>query len=151
MSGNIWFGGRDQLIKFSPSYYTTEDFNLFSLIKNPTNYDNITGIMQDDEGYLWASVYSQGLYRINLKTKNIKRIDYTDNEINTYGRDVINNIIKDKYGVIWIGLWGKGLIKFDPLTEPFNFYKFLTKDIASSSTNFSTVFAGLQILLKNLY
>jgi serine phosphatase RsbU (regulator of sigma subunit)/ligand-binding sensor domain-containing protein len=143
MSGNIWLGGRDQLIKFSPSYYTSEDYNLFRLIKNPTNYDNITGIVQDNEGYLWASVYSQGLFRIDLKTKNIERIDYTNNELNTYGRDVINNLCKDKYGVIWIGLWGKGLIKFDPLREPFNFYKFLTKDVASSSTNFSTVFAGL--------
>ncbi|MEJ2103160.1 MAG: two-component regulator propeller domain-containing protein [Ignavibacteriaceae bacterium] len=143
MSGNIWLGGRNQLIKFSPSYYTTEDFNLFSLIKNPTNYDNITGIVQDDEGYLWTSVYSQGLYRIDLKTKNIERINYTNNEVNSYGRDVINNIYKDKYGVIWLGIWGKGLIKFDPLSEPFNFYKFLTKDVTSSSANFATVFAGL--------
>ena len=31
-SGNIWFGGRDQLIKYSPSYYTTDDYDLFSLI-----------------------------------------------------------------------------------------------------------------------
>jgi serine phosphatase RsbU (regulator of sigma subunit)/ligand-binding sensor domain-containing protein len=143
MSGNIWLGGRNQLIKFSPSYYTTEDFNLFRLIKNPTNYDNITGIVQDDEGYLWASVYSQGLYRIDLKTKNIERIEYTNTEINTYGRDVINNIYKDKYAVIWIGLWGKGLIKFDPLREPFNFNRFVTKDVANSTANFSTVFASL--------
>ncbi len=143
VSGNIWLGGRNQLIKYSPSNHTTEDFNLFSLIKNPTNYDNITGIMQDDEGYLWTSVYSQGLYRINLKTKNIERINYSNNEVNTYGRDVINNICKDKYGVIWLGIWGKGLIKFDPLREPFNFHKFLTGDIASSGANFPTVFTGL--------
>ncbi len=142
VSGNIWLGGRNQLIKYSPSHDTTEDFNLFSLIKNPTNYDNITGIIQDDEGYLWASVYSQGLYRINPKTKNIERINYSNNEVNTYGRDVINNVYKDKYGVIWLGIWGKGLIKFDPLREPFNFYKLFTGDIASSGANFPTVFAG---------
>ncbi len=142
VSGNIWLGGRNQLIKYSPSDHTAEDFNLFSLIKNPTNYDNITGIMQDDEGYLWASVYSQGLYRINPKTKTIERINYSNNDLNTYGRDVINNIYKDKYGIIWLGIWGKGLIKFDPLREPFNFYKFSTGDIANSGANFPTVFAG---------
>ncbi|MCG6912644.1 hypothetical protein LJE86_01880 [bacterium BMS3Abin03] len=141
-SGNIWLGGRNQLIKYSPPSHTTEDFNLFRLIKNPTNYDNITGIIQDNEGYLWASVYSQGLYRINLKTKNIDKINYSNNELNTYGRDVINNLYKDKYGVIWLGIWGKGLIKFDPLREPFNFYKFSTEEIAGSGANFSTVFAG---------
>ena len=141
-SGNIWLGGRNQLIKFSPPSHTTEYFDLFSLINNPTTYDNITGIMQDEEGYLWVSVYSQGLYRINSRTKNIVRINYSNNELNTYGRDVINNVYKDKYGVIWLGIWGKGLIKFDPLREPFNFYKFSTGDIASSGANFSTVFAG---------
>ncbi|MEJ2104961.1 MAG: two-component regulator propeller domain-containing protein, partial [Ignavibacteriaceae bacterium] len=141
-SDNIWFGGRNQLVKFSPSNHTTEDFDLFRLIKNPTVYDNITGIVQDDEGYIWASVYSQGLYRINHKTKDINQINYSNNELNTYGRDVINNVYKDKYGVIWLGIWGKGLIKFDPLREPFNFYKFLTGDIASSGSDFPTVFTS---------
>ncbi len=141
-AGNIWLGGRNQLVKYSPSHHTTEDFDLFRLIKIPTSYDNITGIMQDDEGYLWTSVYSQGLYRINLKTKNIERINYANNALNNYGRDVINNIYKDKYGVIWLGIWGKGIIKFDPLREPFNFSTLYTGDIASSGGNFPTVFAG---------
>jgi serine phosphatase RsbU (regulator of sigma subunit)/ligand-binding sensor domain-containing protein len=143
LSGNIWLGGRDQLIKFSPSYYTTEDYNLFSLIKNPTNYDNVTGIVQDYEGYLWVGVYSQGLYRIDPNTKNIQKFEYNIYELNIFGRNVISNIYKDKYGVIWIGLYGKGVTKFDPLREPFNFYKFVTKDIANSNANFSTVIAGL--------
>ena len=142
VSGNIWLGGRNQLIRYSPSHRTTEDFDLFRLIKIPTSYDNITGIMQDDEGYLWASVYSQGLYRIDLKTKNIERINYSNNGLNNYGRDVLNNIYKDKYGVIWLGIWGKGIIKYDPLREPFNFSALYTGDIASSGGNFPTVFAG---------
>ncbi len=141
LTGNFWFGGRNQLIIFSPSDHAAEDLDLFSLIKNPTTYDNITGIMQDNEGYIWASVYSQGLYRIGLKTKKIEIISYSNSELNTYGRDVINNIYKDKYGVIWLGIWGKGLIKFDPLREPFNFYKFLNGDIANSGADYPTVFA----------
>ena len=32
-SVNIWFGGSDQLIKYSPSDHTTEDYDIFSLIK----------------------------------------------------------------------------------------------------------------------
>ncbi len=142
-SGNIWFGGRNQLIKYSPSFYTIDNYDLFSLIKNPTSYDNVTGITQDDEGYLWAGVYSQGLYRIEPKTKNIQKFDYNIYELNNFGRNIISNIYKDRYGVIWIGIWGKGVTKFDPLREPFNFYKFITNDIASSSANFSTVIAGL--------
>jgi serine phosphatase RsbU (regulator of sigma subunit)/ligand-binding sensor domain-containing protein len=142
-SGNIWLGGRNQLIKYSPSFYIIDNYDLFSLIKNPTSYDNITGITQDDEGYLWAGIYSQGLYKIEPKTKNIQKFDYNIYELNNFGRNIISNIYKDRYGVIWIGIWGKGVTKFDPLREPFNFYKFITNDIASSNANFSTVMAGL--------
>ncbi|MBK7380175.1 MAG: SpoIIE family protein phosphatase [Ignavibacteriales bacterium] len=142
VSGNIWFGGRNKLIRYSPQYYSTEDYDVFSLFKNPTTYDNVMGIAQDDEGYLWAGVYSQGLYRIEPKTKNIQQFDYNIYELNNFGRNIISNIYKDRYGVIWIGIWGKGVTKFDPLREPFNFYKFLTNDIANSNANFSTVISG---------
>ncbi len=142
-TGNIWLGGRNQLIKYSPSFYTIDNYDLFSLIKNPTSYDNITGITQDNEGYLWAGVYSKGLFRIEPKTKNIQKFDYNLYELNNFGRNIISNIYKDRYGVIWIGIWGKGVTKFDPLREPFNFHKFITKDIVNSNANFSTVITGL--------
>jgi len=143
ISGNIWFGGKNKLMKFSPSYYTTEDYNPFALFKIPTSYDNVTGIVQDHEGYLWVGIYSQGLYRIDINTKNIQKFDYGSANSDIAARIIIQQIIKDKYGVVWIATWGNGLTKFDPLREPFNFYKFITKDVASSNANFSTVIAGL--------
>jgi signal transduction histidine kinase/ligand-binding sensor domain-containing protein len=152
-AGNIWFGGRDQLIKFSTSSFKIDYYDPFSLIKNPTIYDNITGIIQDQEGYIWVGIFSQGLYRVDPKTNNIQQIDYNVYESNNvgrniisniFGRNVINNIYNDKYGVIWLSVWGKGLTKFDPLRKPFNFYKFITNDAASSNSNFSTVIAGLK-------
>ena len=142
ISGNIWFGGRNKLIRYSPQYYSIEDYDVFSLFKNPTTYDNVMGLVQDDEGYLWAGIYSQGLYRIEPKTKNIQQFDYNIYELNNFGRNIISNIYKDRYGVIWIGIWGKGVTKFDPLREPFNFHKFITNDIANSNANFSTVISG---------
>jgi len=142
-SGNIWFGGKDQLIKYSPSFYTTDNFDVFSLFKNPTNYDVVTGIVQDYEGYLWVGIYSQGLYRIDINKKNILKIDYGSANSDINGRIIIQQMIKDKYGVVWIATYGNGLTKFDPLREPFNFYKFITNDASGSNTNFSTVIAGL--------
>jgi serine phosphatase RsbU (regulator of sigma subunit)/ligand-binding sensor domain-containing protein len=142
-SGNIWFGGKDQLIKYSPSFYTTDNFDVFSLFKNPTNYDVVTGIVQDYEGYLWVGIYSQGLYRIDINKKNILKIDYGSANSDIIGRIIIQQMIKDKYGVVWIATYGNGLTKFDPLREPFNFYKFINNDAAGSNTNFSTVIAGL--------
>jgi len=143
-SGNIWLGGSHKLIKFSTANYTTEDYDLFSLFKDQTNSDNISGIIQDDEGYLWVGVYTFGIYRIDLKTKNIKKFDYSPIISNSPEKIVTWKIYKDKYGVIWIGTQGMGLVKFDPLREPFNYSKFNTEEVAGSSTNYATVIAGSQ-------
>ena len=143
-SGNIWFGGKNKLIKYSPSYYATEDYDLFSLIKNPTNYDVVNGLIQDDEGLLWAGVYSQGLYRIDPKTKEIRKFDYTQQRTDRAGREIIVGIYKDKFSVLWIATTGGGIIKFDPLREPFNFSKFVSEETTSSNANFVTAIAGSQ-------
>ena len=144
VSGNIWFGGKNKLMKFTPSSFTVEDYNPFALFKNPTTYDNVTGIVQDHDGYLWTGISSHGLYRIDINSKNIQKFEYGSVNSDIAARIIIQQIIKDKYGIIWIATWGNGLTKFDPLREPFNFYKFITKDVASSNANYSTVIAGSQ-------
>ncbi len=142
-SGNIWLGGNAKVIKFSPNYYTNEYYDVFGQTKNDKGFFQVTGIVQDQEGYLWVGSYSQGLYRIDINTKNIQKIDYGSTNSDIAERIIINQIIKDKYSVIWIATSGKGLTKFDPLREPFNFYKFITNDAASSNANYSTVITGL--------
>jgi serine phosphatase RsbU (regulator of sigma subunit)/ligand-binding sensor domain-containing protein len=143
-SGNIWFGGNIKLIKYSPNYYTIEDYDVFGPTKNDKGSYIVTGIVQDVDGYIWVGSYSQGLYRIDVNKKNIQKIDYGSTNSDIATRIIINQIIKDKYGVVWISTWGNGLTKFDPLREPFNFYKFITKDAISSNSNYSAVIAGLQ-------
>ncbi|HEY6625637.1 MAG TPA: SpoIIE family protein phosphatase, partial [Ignavibacteriaceae bacterium] len=143
-SGNIWFGGRNKLIRYSPSYYSTEDYDVFSLFKNPTTYDNVTGLIQDDEGYLWAGVYSQGLYRIDPKTKNMQNFDYGFDNSDIAERIIIQTIYKDKFGIVWIGTLGGGLTKFDPLREPFNYSKIKSEAVTSSITGTVNVISASQ-------
>jgi len=143
-SGNIWFAGTDKLIKYFTSSYTTEDYDLFNLIKNPTNFDNVTGLIQDNEGYIWAGLYSQGLYRIDPKTKKIQKYNFGFDDSDISARTIIQTILKDKYGIVWIATWGGGLTKFDPLREPFNFTKIKSEEITGSGAGFVTVLSGLQ-------
>ncbi len=144
VSGNIWFGGNVKLIKYSPNYYTTEEYDVFGPTQNDKGSYIITGIIQDGDGYLWTGIYSHGLYRIDINTKNIQQFDFSSTNSDIAQRIIIQQMFKDKYGVVWIATSGNGLTKFDPLREPFNFYKFITNDAAGSSTNFSKVIAGLQ-------
>jgi signal transduction histidine kinase/ligand-binding sensor domain-containing protein len=140
-AGTIWFGGRSRLIRYNPADKTYLDYDVFSLIDNPTLFDNVTGITQDQEGYIWVTVYRQGLFRINLLTGEIRLFNYSPDDIDI-ARRVIWQLFRDKYGVIWLGTWGTGLTKFDPLREPFNYSKFRSGEIVSSKINFVTAIHG---------
>jgi signal transduction histidine kinase/ligand-binding sensor domain-containing protein len=144
LSGNIWFGGNATLIKYSPNYNTIEDYDVFGPNKDSKGGYQLDGIVQDVEGYLWVGIYSGEFYRIDINSKSIQKYDYGSTNSDIAARIIINQVIKDKYGVVWIATFGNGLTKFDPLREPFNFYKFITKDAVVSTKNYSTVIAGLQ-------
>ncbi|MCB0745153.1 MAG: hypothetical protein KDC67_14690, partial [Ignavibacteriae bacterium] len=143
VSGNIWFGGNIILFKYSPKYYTTEEYDVFGATKNDNGSYLVTGIVQDVDGYIWVGIYSHGLYRIDINNKNIQKFDNSYVSSDNAVRITLQQIIIDKFGVVWIATWGNGITKFDPLREPFNFYKFVAKDAASSKANISTVIAGL--------
>ena len=143
-SANIWFGGNSKLIKYSPFDSTAISYDVFSQVKNPTNFDNITGLIEDSEGFIWAGVYSQGLYRINKENKNIEKVNFTYINSDVSDRFIIQSILKDKYGVIWIGLFGNGLTKFDPLRKPFNYSKFNLEEVANGEPINVSVIAGAQ-------
>ena len=59
VSGNIWFGGNVKLIKYSPNYYTTEEYDVFGPTQNDKGSYIVTGIVQDGDGYLWAGISQQ--------------------------------------------------------------------------------------------
>lgn len=141
-SGNIWFGGIGKLIKYSPSHYTSENFDVFAHFKNPPYDDDATGIIQDDDGFLWVVFYWQGIFRIDPKSKNIQKFNYGFDNSDISSRIVTAQILKDKYGVIWMGTRGGGLTKFDPLREPFNYSKLENEDLSGSGTSSVTVIAN---------
>ena len=142
-SGDIWFGSNAKVIKYSPEYYTTEEYGVFGPSKDYKGSYQVTGITQDVDGYIWVGSYSRGLYRIDINTKNIQKFDFGSIKSDVSARIIISQIMKDKYGIVWIATWGNGLTKFDPLREPFHYHKFTTTAAASSNSNLSTVIAGL--------
>ena len=138
ISGNIWFGRYNTLIKYSPVYYSMEDFKLFDV------YDHggdVESIIQDDEGILWVGAYDAGLFKFDIRTNHIQNINYI-NEKFSNARHIIWKVYKDKFGVVWIGTYGDGLIKFDPFRKPFNYSKVKPNEVTNSGANNVTAISG---------
>ena len=140
VSGNIWFGRYNILIKYSPVYYSMEELKLFDSYGHG---GDIEGIIQDDEGNLWVGSYDDGLFKLNVKNNNFQKINYI-NENFSNARHIIWKVYKDKYGVVWIGSFGDGIIKFDPFRKPFNFAKINPNEVAGSGSNYVTAISGSQ-------
>ncbi len=142
-SGNIWFGGKHKLIRYSPSYYSIENYDIFSLFKDPTNAEYITALTQDATGIIWAGVNSIGLFRIEPQSKKINKVEFSAGfSANSRNINSLYKIIKDKYGVVWLGTLGFGLFKFDPFRTPFNYSKFSKEEASKTSLNYITSIAG---------
>ena len=138
VSGNIWFGRYNTLIKYSPVYYSMEDFKLFDYYGHG---GDVEGIIQDNEGILWVGAYDAGLFKFDTKNNQIQNINYI-NEKFSNARHIIWRVYKDKFGVVWIGCFGDGIIKFDPLRKPFNYFKVEPKEVKSTGANNVTAISG---------
>ena len=54
------------------------------------------------DGYIWFTIYDQELYRLDTKTEEIKKYEFSSAQaIN--GQKVTWQLYKDSYGVIWMG------------------------------------------------
>lgn len=100
--------------------------------------DNIMGISEDDQGYLWLSSY-KGLSRMNLKTFEVENFDFhisgRNNQFNQ------SSILNDKLGTMYFGgINGLNTISTEGLTDKkqlrtkpvFTFLKIYNKTINES-------------------
>lgn len=118
--GNIWFGGARLLIKYSPSQYIVQEIDLFKYSRLKTNYHNVSGIVEDDNGNIWVNLFSHGLFKISNSGENPQQFTFGKSSTGSIDNQ-INRIYKDKYGVIWIAFRAGGINKLNPQTEPFSF------------------------------
>jgi signal transduction histidine kinase/ligand-binding sensor domain-containing protein len=80
----------------------------------------VSGITQDNNGFLWFSTNSNGIYKYN----GTEYINYTneENNFNFISSNRVECIHSGTDGKIWIGSFENGLDCFDPETETFTHY-----------------------------
>lgn len=86
---------------------------------NPTNShslsgDNVSAIVQDEEGNLWVgtggyTLNGSGLNRIDLQTGEITRFQNNPADLTSLSNNNIMALMVDSSGLLWIGTWGGGL------------------------------------------
>lgn len=108
-NGNIWIGTEDGGLNcFDPVNKT--------FTHNYVSANNIHALLCDDNN-LWIGSFSEGLFLLNLKTKEVK--NYRSLLIKgTLNDDNIYSLYKDYSGKLWVGTM-TGLHYYEPETEKF--------------------------------
>ena len=82
---------------------------------------NITSIVKDKQlNCLWLGTWNQGLYQLNLATKEFKNFRKISGFPNSLSSNNTYRLFLDSKGCLWVGTWGGGLNKFDRVTNKFN-------------------------------
>jgi len=101
---------------------------------NPGGHVNQTivlnGIYEDTDGYLWLAT-TQGLQRINKKTKEV--ITYRSDPAvpGTLSSNFINSVYKDREGVLWVGT-SNGINKAIAHPKPFKVHQVKVSTLAQN-------------------
>ncbi len=134
-TGNIWFGGNNIIIKYSPTQYIFNEYNLTGFSKIKSNYHQVLGIIEDDDDYLWISQQSHGLFRINKKFTNAEQFVYDAAAFGNLIGNGITGLFLDRYGIVWLSYLGGGIQQLDLNANSFGFTPF---DIRDKSFNNQT-------------
>ncbi len=142
-NGNFWIGTVSGLNFLSADekhlYNHTNNKSITAFSSNVLN-DNIgnkSAICQlfiDAKNNLWISTWQPGLYRYNIDSNRLQKID-----LHQQNKYVFDNIVfafeQDNEGNIWLGTSNNGLYKFNYNNSSFSHYKHDANDAQSLATN----------------
>jgi signal transduction histidine kinase/ligand-binding sensor domain-containing protein len=101
-------------------------------VEHGLSNNNVTGIVQDDKGFMWFSTYDR-LNRYDGREFKVYRHDSEDPS--SLSDNPIRVLYKDRAGDLWIGTWSSGLNKFVRETETFIHFRHDPQDPQSLSHN----------------
>lgn len=105
-----------------------------------TGVEYISGIVQDNQGYIWIST-SDRLYRYDGLDFKL----YRDSSL----KSIITCLAIDTNNIIWFGTYGSGIKKFNPATKTFTSFQ---NDASDASTLFNdTITCIRQDHLNNIW
>ncbi|NQZ88315.1 MAG: diguanylate cyclase [Colwellia sp.] len=73
----------------------------------------MTLLADPDSDTLWVGTRGSGLFKIDLKSKNIVKYQHEVNDVRSISANSITDIIKDQQGNIWVSTFQQGLNKLN--------------------------------------
>jgi ligand-binding sensor domain-containing protein len=143
LSGNLWLGTEDGVIKFNPETKSYRQINLSTQVSsNIVNF-----ILNEDEKQLWLGT-DNGLFSLDLlemqKSDQVILKKYNEHD-GVIGQECNQNaVFQDSKNNIWFGTNG-GLIKYDPLQDNGNYNQIQNIHITDVASNFESVFEEIKI------
>ncbi|HEY8937895.1 MAG TPA: two-component regulator propeller domain-containing protein [Cyclobacteriaceae bacterium] len=94
-------------------YYNTSQNKIYHLTKNSIpvalSSDVISGIVQDDKGYIWISSNGTGIDIFDKKSFSLRNVSHDSDNETTLSANSVTTMFKDREGIIWVGTYKKGL------------------------------------------
>jgi len=144
-TGNIWFGGNNILIKYSPTQYIYNEYDLSRFSKIKSNYYQVLGIVEDDENNLWISQQTHGLLKFSKKLESAEQFVLSVASSKGLKNNTINKLIKDKYGIIWLSLLNGGIQQLDLNANSFAFIPLNIRNLSFNNQTIVTQIKGSSI------
>lgn len=115
-------------------YYNTGKDKIYHFRKNsiPTalSSDVISGLVQDDEGYIWIASAGAGIDILDKRNFSVRNVSHDSDLGTTLSANSATTLYKDPDGIIWIGTFKKGLNFFHKSMERFPIYNRHSKPYA---------------------
>jgi PAS domain S-box-containing protein len=146
--GNLWiaYGGYGVtgggLDRYNPRNGSCSHFDSEHTSDNQITDNNLTDLLIDRDGVIWATSWSGGVWRLPYgNAKNFTTIHHDSADPESLSNDNTFNILQDRSGVIWIGTLSAGINKLNPDTLQFRTYRHKASDPNSLTSNHIGSFA----------
>lgn len=145
--GFMWFAGEGGLARYDGYNFTVYQHN--PLDQNSIASNNISQILEDQDGMLWCSTWGAGVDRFDPRTETAQHYKYDPDNPNSLSDDRVHLIYQDRSGILWFGTFAGGLNRFDPNTHTFTRFQHADDDPRSLSHN--RVWSAVEDAAGNLW
>jgi PAS domain S-box-containing protein len=146
--GNLWIsyggygvtgGGID---RFNPKSGKCSHFDSGQTSDNQITDNNLTDLMIDRDGAVWATSWSGGVWQFpSIMSRGFNVVHHDDSDPESLSNDNTFSILQDRSGVIWIGTLSAGINKLNLDTLQFRTYRHKAADPESLASNHIGSFA----------